>query len=133
MLLSIGLTTNFGSMIVYGEKYSYITTTATNECGNGFFATEINCANDQSIIAGDHNLANINSISHKGSSSSSYAEDRGALVEELSSDNQNPPVDDDISDTVPNENNNQLTANPTDTNDPSLLVLPCCDEMPAIE
>ena len=57
ILVSIGMTSTLESSAAFDAKYSHIGTIATNDCGNGFAGIEINCANDQSIISGDHNVA----------------------------------------------------------------------------
>ena len=130
-LVAIGLTSDLGSMIVYGAGYSHVTTSATNDCGNGPLATEINCANDQGTTSGDDNVASSGGISPTGSASSTETSiDRGSVREQVASNDQNPTIDDNDSNTAPDDNGNQPQANPSLMNDPTLVVFPCCDEMP---
>ena len=132
VLVAIGLTSDLGSMIVYGAEYSHVTTFAKNDCGNGFLATEINCANDQGTISGDHNVASSGGISPSGSASSAETNsDLDSVREQVPSDDQNPTVDNNDSDTAPGVNDSQPPGNPALIYDPTAIVLPCCDEMPS--
>jgi hypothetical protein len=113
VLVAIGLNSGVESLVVFGAEYSHTSTSAVNDCGNGYLATEIYCTNHQSAIIGDNNKVAISSgITPQDGASTN--------VERTSSnDDQNSP-----------DNGNQLPVDLSVVADPTLVVFPCCDDMP---
>jgi hypothetical protein len=124
-LLVIGMLAHIGAYTTYGTEYSQYTSTQTNECGNGYFATQIMCYNDQTSIQGSNNI--ITDLGYQSSSSSSdYMLESNSML-----------LDDDGSGGADgSENGEQQTplTQPANevaaTGDPTLRVFPCCDDMP---
>jgi hypothetical protein len=112
-LVAIGLNSGLGSPVAYGAKYSHTGTSAVNDCGNGYLATEIYCTNHQSAIIGEHNHVAISSGITPQDAASTNAE------RPSSNDDQNSP-----------DNGNQLPIDLSADADPTLVVFPCCDDMP---
>lgn len=119
-----------GPATSYGTEYSRQLSTATNECGNGYFATQIVCSNDQSVIQGRHNV--VTGSSYQTGQSSPYLSDSGPLLGEDGSSTNGEQSND-------NANDGQQTEAPpiqpadevTVAGDPTIRVFPCCDDMPS--
>lgn len=130
-LLTLGLIAHTGSIDSYGAEYSQ-TISASNDCGNGYFATQIMCANDQSDIQGRGNI--FIDTSHQTGISSSYAYDEEGSEDDESSSNGEQPLDGPNTPPGAGDNESQPPSQPTGevaaTGDPTIQVFPCCDEMP---
>jgi hypothetical protein len=136
VMVAFGMTSNLSSIFVYGAYYSHLATTSTNYCGNGFLATEISCKNDNSIVGGDNNLVTSNGEPARDSSSSLSPDIKGdpdsARLQQLI-DDQHTQAENNDSLALLDENIDQLPASTASLNDPTLLILPCCDEMPTVD
>lgn len=114
VLVAIGLNSGLGSPVAFGAKYSHTGTSAVNDCGNGYLAAEIYCTNHQSAIIGDNNKVAISSGITPQDGVSSTNDERTS-----SNDDQNSP-----------DNGNQLPVDLSAVVDPTMVVFPCCDDMP---
>jgi hypothetical protein len=113
VLVAIGLNFGLGSPVAFGAEYSHTSTSAVNYCGNGYLATEVYCTNHLSAIIGDNNKVATSSGITSQDGTSTNAERTS------SNDDQNSP-----------DSGNQLTVDLSPVADPTLVVFPCCDDMP---
>lgn len=133
IFLVVGIMIDSGLMVAYGTQYSQYAATQTNDCGNGFLASGVNCSNDLSTIQGDSNIVVNEGVtpSNHGTYSDGGYSDRdksagisGGAGENSDSEQGTDPLDETV--------NGGVSENPStgSTNDPTRIVLPCCDEMP---
>jgi hypothetical protein len=113
VLVAVGLNSGLGSPVAFGAEYSHTSTRAVNYCGNGYFAAEIYCTNHQTEIIGDNNIVATSSGHTQQDWASTNAERTS------SNDDQKSP-----------DNGNQLPVDLSAVTDPTLVVFPCCDDMP---
>lgn len=114
---------------VFAKEYSQ-TTSQTDQCGNGSLPLNIFCSNQDSQIQGDENV--VTSTQGQSIQPSDSHSLIGPDVEQH--DNTVAPTTNSTSGTeVDNSNNGNGGVNNEFTSsneDPTLMVLPCCDEMP---
>lgn len=127
IFLAVGIIVGPGSMVAYGTEYSQYAATQTNDCGNGFFASGVNCANDLSTIQGDNNIIVSESITpstHGPYTDGGHSYNMESAGKGTSDSNQGAEI--------PDGTKNGDSGNPVGSavEDPSLRVFPCCDEMP---
>ena len=134
IFLAVGIIVDPGSMVAYGTEYSQYAATQTNDCGNGFLSSGVNCANDLSTIQGDDNIVVSERITP--SSHGSYTDGGHSYnmqsASKGTSDSDQETSDSDEGAGIPDETNaggsdNQLGSA---DEDPTSRVFPCCDDMP---
>src|SRR5512145_41851 len=104
--------------IVYAKDYSH-SSSQTNYCGDGSLASNIFCSNQESEVQGDENV-----ISAAGRSSGSNTAPLD-VAGQTGNDITPAAASEDKADSQ-----NDIEENTVSHEDPTLLVLPCCDEMP---
>jgi hypothetical protein len=114
---------------VFAKEYSQ-TTSQTDQCGNGSLPLNIFCSNQDSQIQGDENVVtSTQGQSIQPSDSHSLigpdVEQQDKTVAPTTNSTSGTEVDN--SDNVNGHVNNEFTSS---NEDPTLMVLPCCDEMP---
>ena len=106
--------------IVHAKDYSQ-NSSQTDYCGNGAFASNVFCSNQESEVQGDDNV-----ISAAGQSSGG-----NTTPLDHTGDNIAPTTaSDDNTDSQTNADVLNPEDNTSSHEDPMLLILPCCDEMP---
>jgi hypothetical protein len=127
IFLAVGIIADSGSMVAYGTENSQYAA-QTNDCGNGFLASGVYCANDLSTIQGDNNNVvnkRITPSSTQGSYGGSSLDNMMSASDETHDDEQDTGIPAD------EETDNGLSSNPSgSTEDPDERVFPCCDDMP---
>lgn len=114
---------------VFAKEYSQ-TTSQTDQCGNGSLPLNIFCSNQDSQIQGDENVVtSTQGQSIQPSDSHSLigpdAEQQGKTVAPTTNSTSGTEVDNSNNDN--GGVNNEFTSS---NEDPTLMVFPCCDEMP---
>lgn len=109
-----------GSTEAYAKDYSQ-SDSQIEDCGNGSFASDVLCSNQQTQVQGDNNL--ITDTAEQ--SSTSNGENSSPLI--ANADNINGP---NTSNEMTQEDSNREESLPVPEGDPTLIVLPCCDLMP---
>lgn len=117
---SIDLALSFtGSTEANAKDYSQSDSQIEN-CGNGSFALDVFCSNQQTQVQGDNNL--ISDTAEQ--SSNSNGDNSSPLI--ANADNINGS---NTSDEMTQEDSNHEESLPVPEGDPTLIVLPCCDMM----
>ncbi len=118
-----------GNSEAYAKDYSQ-SSSQTEICGNGFLPSNVYCSNQESEVQGDDNVISNTAGQSSRDKTSPYDsinlnEDSGTPTT-ASDGNTNNGLN-------TNENINEEDSSSVGTltdEDPALLVLPCCDEMP---
>lgn len=128
IFLAVGIIADSGSMVAYGTENSQYAA-QTNDCGNGFLASGVYCANDLSTIQGDNNNVvnkRITPSSTQGAYGGSSLDNMISASDGTSGDEQDTGVP------AGDETDNGLSSAPSGSTEggPTERVFPCCDDMP---
>jgi hypothetical protein len=141
MLLTVSSTLMMTSQdlkLVHAKDYSQSSSQA-NTCGNGFLASEVLCSNEQSEIQGDENIvsgfadqtAEPSGIGSYDTNKMGDGPKSDSTGQDQSNSNSTGQEEVKLNNNI-NDNTNAEKEVPSSStvDDPTLLVLPCCDEMP---
>lgn len=124
---SIAQITAYLNPEAYAKEYSQ-NTSQSDHCGNGSLSLNVICSNQGSGIQGDENV--VSTASDQFSQTGTAHQSIQPEIKSIS------PSTDLSVDTVVEDNNNdgnedglRNESTPIINSDPTLLVLPCCDEM----
>lgn len=89
---------NAAAYTTYGTEYSQYRSTQTNECGNGYFATQIMCSNGQASIQGSENI--ITGLGYQTSASCYHTSESNSIYRDDNSpsNGEQPTNNDDVAD-----------------------------------